>query len=74
MSVTISVPDELYRKAVAIANLQHASVDEIFARAFAEQMSAWDRLQRRAAAGTREKFLSALDAVPDVEAADYDRL
>ena len=33
----------------------------------------WERLQQRAARGTREKFLAALDKVPDVEPDDYDR-
>jgi len=73
MSVNVSVPDEQYQKAVEIAGAQNSSVDEVFAAAFAEHLSAWERLQQRAARGTREKFLAALDKVPDVEAADYDR-
>jgi hypothetical protein len=74
MSVSVSVPDELYEKAVEIANAQRVSVDEVFASAFAEQLSAWERLQQRAARGTREKFLAVLDKVPDVEPEDHDRL
>ena len=73
MSVSVSVPDELYQKAVEIAKAQRVSVDEVFASAFAEQLSAWERLQQRAACGTREKFLAALDKAPDVEPDDYDR-
>lgn len=73
MSVNVSVPEELYRKAVEIATAQHVSVDEVFASAFAEQVAAWERLKQRAARGTREGFLSALDKVPDVEPEDYDR-
>ena len=72
MSVSVSVPDELYHKAVEIAKAQRVSVDEVFASAFAEQ-PAWERLQRRAARSTRDKFLAALDKVPDVEPDDYDR-
>ena len=67
MSVSVSVPEELYQKAVEIADAQRVSVDEVFASAFAEQLSAWQRLQQRAARGTREEFLAALDKVPDVE-------
>jgi hypothetical protein len=74
MSVSVSVPDELYQKAVEIANALRVSVDEVFASAFAEQLSAWERLQHRAARGTREKFLAVLDKAPDVEPEDYDRL
>ncbi len=73
MSITVSVPDELYQKALAIAQALHVSVDEVFASAFAEQLSAWERLQQRAARGAREKFLAALDRVPDVEPDDRDR-
>jgi len=41
MSVSVKVPDELYQKAVEIANEQHVSVDEVFASAFIEQLSVW---------------------------------
>ena len=73
MSVSVSVPEELYREAVAMAEAQHVSVDEIFASAFAEQMAAWERLRHRAASGSREKFLAALDKAPDIEPEDFDR-
>jgi hypothetical protein len=73
MSVSVSVPEELYQKAVEIADAQRVSVDEVFASAFAEQLSAWQRLQQRAARGTREKFLAALDKVPDVEPDEHDQ-
>ena len=58
--MSVSVPDELYQKAVEIAKAQRVSVDEVFASAFAEQLSAWGRLQQRTARGTRDKFLAAL--------------
>ena len=72
--MSVSVPEELYQKAVEIAKAQRVSVDEVFAAAFVEQLSSWERLRQRAARGTREKFLAALDKVPDVEPDDYDRL
>jgi hypothetical protein len=73
MSVSVSVPDELYQKAVEIAQAQRVSVDEVFASGFAEQLSAWERLRQRATRGAREKFLATLDKVPDVEPDHYDR-
>ena len=73
MSVSVSVPEELYRKAVQIAEAQHLSVDEVFASAFLEHVTAWERLQQRAARGSRDKFLAVLDKVPDVEPEDFDR-
>ena len=74
MSVSVSIPDELYQKAVAIAEENHVSVDEVFASAFIEQLAAWERLRRRAARGNHEKFLAVLDKVADVEPEEYDRL
>lgn len=73
MNVSVDVPDELYRKAVEIAESQRVSVDEVFASAFAEQVDSWERLRQRASRASREKFLGALDTAPDVEPDDYDR-
>jgi hypothetical protein len=73
MNVNVQVPEELYQKAVEIANEQHVSVDDLFASAFIEQLSAWERLQQRAARRSREKFLAVMDKVPDVEPEEYDR-
>ncbi|MGA3212763.1 MAG: hypothetical protein ABSD20_15765 [Terriglobales bacterium] len=72
--MNVDVPEELYQKAAQIAASQHVSVDEVFQSAFREQMAAWERLQQRAAHGSREKFLAVLDKVPDVEPEEYDRL
>ena len=74
MSISVSVPEELYNQAVKIAEAQHVSVDEVFASVFVEQLAAWERLQQRAARGDRGKFLAALDKVPDVDPQDFDRL
>jgi hypothetical protein len=74
MSISISVPEELHKKAVEIAEAQRISVDEVFASAFVDQLAAWKRLQQRAARGSREKFLAVLDGVPDTEPEDHDRI
>jgi len=74
MSVNVSIPDDLYKKAVEIANARQVSVDEVFASAFAEQLLAWERLRERATRGDRKKFSAVLDRVPDVEPDDSDRL
>jgi hypothetical protein len=74
MSVIINVPEELYQKAVEIAEAQHVPVDEVFASAFVEQLAAWDRLKQRAATGSRDKFRAVLDKVPDIDPEEYDRL
>jgi hypothetical protein len=56
MTVSVKVPDKLYQKALDIANVQRVSVNEVLASAFAEQLSAWERLEQRAARGSREKI------------------
>ena len=43
----VSIPEELYNKAVEIAEAQHVTVDEVFASAFVEQLAAWERLKKR---------------------------
>jgi len=71
---SVSVPDELYEKAIEIAKLRHLSVDEVFASVFAEFVAAWERLQERASRGDLDKFLAVLDKVPDNDPEDFDRL
>ena len=73
MNVSMSIPEEIYKKAAEVARLQQIPIEHVFAAAVAEQLSAWDRLQQRAARGDREKFLRVLDKVQDVEADDGDR-
>jgi len=74
MTVNINVPEELYQKAAEIAAAEHTSVDAIFASAFAEQVAAWERLNRRAAQGSKERFLAVMAKVPDTEPEPHDRL
>lgn len=74
MSVSISVPEELYKRAEEIAEAQNVSVDEVFASAFADQLAVWERLKQRAARGNRDKFMAVLEKAPDVEPESHDRL
>jgi hypothetical protein len=73
MTVSVSVPEDLYKKAAEIAEAQHTSVGEVFASAFLEHLAAWERLQHRAARGDRDAFLAVLDKAPDVKPEEYDR-
>jgi hypothetical protein len=74
MTVSVNIPDDLYRQAREIADSQHLSVDDVISSAFAEQLAAWERLKQRAARGSREIFVQVLEKVPDVEPDDRDRL
>ena len=49
MNVSMSIPEEIYKKAAEVARAQQIPIDDVFASAVAEQLSAWDRLQQRAA-------------------------
>lgn len=73
MSVSINIPDDLYQEALAIANEQHLSVEDLFSTAFASHVAAWERLKNKAANGSREKYVAALAQAPDVEPDDFDR-
>jgi hypothetical protein len=74
MTLQISVSDEIYRRAAEIAAQENVSVEVLFASAFEERLLEFERLKRRAARGSREKFLRVMDKVPDVAPPDYDRL
>ena len=74
MSVSVNVPDELYRRAAEVAASENISVDELFASAFEQRVLEFERLKERAARGSYEKFLRVMAKVPVVEPPDYDRL
>jgi hypothetical protein len=74
MTVSVNIPEELYRQAREIAESQHLSVDDVVSSAFAEQLAAWERVKQRAARGSRESVLAVLNKVPDVEPEEYDRI
>jgi hypothetical protein len=71
MSVSVNIPEDLYRQAREIADAQRLSVDEVISSAFAEQLAAFERLKQRAARGRRDAFVKVLEKVPDVEPEDY---
>jgi hypothetical protein len=74
MSVSVNIPEDLYRQASDIAAAENISVDELFASAFEERLLELERLKERAARGSYETFLKLMSRVPAVEPPDYDRL
>ena len=74
MSISVKIPQQLYKQAAEFAAAQHVSVDEVFVAAFEERLAALDRLRRRAARGDRDRFLAILAKAPDVEPEAYDRV
>lgn len=74
MSVSVNVPEELYRQASEIAAAENVSVDDLFASAFEERLLELNRLKEKAARGSYEKFLRVMSKVPAVEPPECDRL
>jgi hypothetical protein len=60
VSVNVSIPEELYRKAANIARQRHVSIDEIFAAAFLEQLAAWEPCNSMRQEAAVESFLTFL--------------
>lgn len=77
-SISIRLPDSLYKAAIELAKKDHISINQFISTALAEKISALmteDYLMKRAKnAPTREEFEKLLEKVPDVEPEEYDKL
>jgi hypothetical protein len=73
MSKSVAVPDEIYARVAELAEADKVSIGDFISGGLADQLAARDYLRRRGARASREKFLAALDQVPDVESEEYDR-
>jgi len=74
MTLNITLPDSLYKKAMEVAEREQVSVERVVYSALAEQMKALERLEERAARSSEERFRAALSKIPDVEPREEDRL
>jgi hypothetical protein len=74
MSKTVAVPDDLYTKAAKVAAEEHVSVEEFVSAAVANQLASREYIESRARLFSREDFDNALQAIPDVEPEEHDRL
>lgn len=74
MSKNVAVPEDLYAKAVELAEQEHVSVEQFVSSALADQLAGRQYLEARAQRATRDRFLKALERVPDVEPEESDRL
>jgi hypothetical protein len=74
MSVSVNIPEELYRRASEIAAAEKVSVDDLFASAFEERLLEFERLKEKASHGSYEKFLRVMSEIPAVEPPESDRL
>ena len=74
MTVSIHVPEDLYRWATEVAAAENISVDDLFASAFEERLLEFERLKEKASRGSYEKFLRVMSKVAAAEPPDYGRL
>ena len=76
-TMSLRLPDSIHRQLKALAERDGVSMNHMVTLAIAEKTAALltiDYLEKRAARGNREKFESALAAVPDVVPDEEDRL
>ena len=74
MSVSVNIPEELYRRASEVAAAENVSVDDLFASAFEERVLEFERLKEKASRGSYEKFMRVMAKVPIVQPPEHDRL
>jgi hypothetical protein len=74
MTLNITLPDSLYKKAMEVAEREQISVERVVYSALAEQLKALERLEERAARSSEDRFRTALAKIPDVEPREDDRL
>ena len=74
MSVSVNIPEELYRRASEIAAAENISVGDLFASAFEERLLELERLKEKASHGSYEKFLRVMSKIPALEPPESDRL
>jgi hypothetical protein len=73
MTLSVNVPDEVYRRASEVAARQNISVERLVAGVLLDQLVIWERFQKLGGESTREGFLEALSRVPDVKPEEHDR-
>jgi len=74
MSVSVNIPDDLYRRAAEVATSENIAIDDLFASAFEERLLEFERLREKASCGSYAKFLQVMSKVPATEPPETDRL
>jgi hypothetical protein len=73
MSRTISLPDDLLKRAEELAAFERLSLEEFVSAKLAEQLADLEYLRRRAERASDARFRAALQLIPDAEPAEFDR-
>jgi hypothetical protein len=73
----ITIPESLLKQVRELAEREGITLEQFISSAMAEKAAAWmtaEYLEQRAARGSKEKFLQALNKVPDAEPNEQDRV
>jgi len=73
MSRTISLPDDLLKRAEELASFERLSLEEFVSAKLSEQLTDLEYLKQRAERASDEKFRAALRLIPDSEPGEFDR-
>ena len=76
-AISLRLPDSLHKQVREIAKREGISINQFISTALAEKISALlteKYLSERAARGSRDAFLKALDKAPDADPTEEDRL
>jgi hypothetical protein len=76
-TLSLRLPDSLHKRVKQLSKDEGVSINQFITLALTEKMSALmtlEYLQKRANRSSKEKFEDALQAIPDVEPEDYDKL
>ncbi len=76
-AVSLRLPDSIYQFAKELSSQDKISLNQFIATAVAEKISSLNTesyLQERANRSSKEKFLKALDKVPDTEPSEFDKI
>ena len=71
---SVQLPDDVYRRAVELAEVAHVSDDKLVAAIVNERASDWSKLQARAARGSLDKLKNVLSKAGDAPADAMDGL
>jgi hypothetical protein len=74
MSRTISLPEDLFKRAEELAAREHVPVERFVLEALSEQFAGLEYLRGLADRASDAKFRAALDLIPDAEPDEHDRL
>ncbi|HEY4358874.1 MAG TPA: hypothetical protein VGN16_24215 [Acidobacteriaceae bacterium] len=71
---TIQLPDDIYQRALKLAEQDHVSVDKLVAVLVNEGVGEWSRMKDRASRGSLVKLKRVLAKVSDAAPEAVDRL